>query len=336
MNMLTCLWITGNNGFMTYFANRGDDMEMRHLKVAFDLGRCSFVFYEPRDEDSIRQVIADADVVVNLIGKYYESAHPYEKKTFPYIGYKKNYTFEEVNVSIPEKLARICLDMQVDHFVHLSSASASPDAKSEWSRTKFAGEEAVKAIYPWATIIRPTQIYGRDDRLLTPMARTQCFYKNIFLVDRTFGMGETSVIQPVWVADVARAIVGICDNAKAFEGKRIDMFGPKDYTYMELAKFVDDCTLRRTPIRTIPAQWYRAAAEILQYQREPFNTPDLVDIWSEDFLPPLGSAEAYENQDEIITLKDFGIEAMPVEKVMYEWLQAFRKYGHFHYVDGYH
>ncbi|KAL7579495.1 hypothetical protein ACA910_007872 [Epithemia clementina (nom. ined.)] len=326
----------GSNGFMTYFANRGDDLEMRHLKLAYDLGRCSFVFYEPRDEDSIRKVIADADVVVNLIGKYYESAYPYQTKSFPYIGYKKNYTFQEVNVTIPQKLARICRDMQVDHFVHVSSASASPTAKSEWSRTKFAGEEAIKGIYPWATIIRPTQLFGRDDRLLTDMARMQRFYLAIYLVDKTYWGGQTALTQPVFVGDVAKTIASVCDNPRSFEGRRIDCFGPKDYTYMELAKFVDDCTLRRKPIRPIPAPYYRAAAEILQYQRSPFNTPDLVDVWSEDFLPPLGSPEAYENQDEIVTLKDFGIQAQPIEKVMYEWLQVYREYGHFHYVDGYH
>ena len=55
---------------MTYLANRGDDMEMRHLKVNYDLGRTRFVFYSPRDTESIKEVISDADVVVNIIGKY--------------------------------------------------------------------------------------------------------------------------------------------------------------------------------------------------------------------------------------------------------------------------
>lgn len=321
----------GHNGFMAYFANRGDDMEMRHLKIPFDLGKTRFVFYEPRDEDSIRDVIADADVVVNMIGKYYESAYPYQKDTFPYIGYKKNYTFEEVNVDIPQKLARICRDMQVDHFVHVSSASANPDSRSEWSRTKFAGEEALKEFYPWATIIRPTQMFGRNDRFLNNMARFGRWYGANYLID-----GGKTLTQPVWVGDVARTIVNVVDNAKSFEGKRLDLFGPKEYNYRELAEFVDDCTRRNYPIRDIPYEWARPIGELMQYRRQPFVTPDLIDQWSEDFLPPLGSPEAYENQKEILTLKDFGIEASSMESIMYQYLSRFMKFGHFHYVDGYH
>lgn len=61
----------GTNGFMTYIGNRGDDLEMRFLKPMFELGRSRIEFYSPRDRDSIAQVIADADVVINCIGKYY-------------------------------------------------------------------------------------------------------------------------------------------------------------------------------------------------------------------------------------------------------------------------
>eukprot|EP00522_Entomoneis_paludosa_P015354 CAMPEP_0172440842 /NCGR_PEP_ID=MMETSP1065-20121228/1455_1 /TAXON_ID=265537 /ORGANISM="Amphiprora paludosa, Strain CCMP125" /LENGTH=376 /DNA_ID=CAMNT_0013189911 /DNA_START=114 /DNA_END=1244 /DNA_ORIENTATION=+ len=321
----------GHNGFMAYFANRGDDLEMRHLKLPFDLGKTRFVFYEPRDEDSIREVIADADIVVNMIGKYYESYYPYETKSFPYVGYKKNYSFEEVNVDIPEKLARICLDMQVDHFIHVSSASANPDSRSEWSRTKFAGENAVREIYPWATIIRPTQMFGRGDRLLENMARFSRWYWSLYLVD-----GGKSLTQPVWVGDVARTIAHIVDNAAAFEGKRVDLFGPKEYNYLELAEFIDDCTRRNFPVRDIPYEWARPAAELMQWRRQPFVTPDLVDQWSEDFLPPLGSAEAYANQDELVTMKDFGMQPSSMESIMYQYLQRHMKFGHFHYVDGYH
>ena len=63
----------GQVGVKGYMPNRGDELEMRHLKPMFDLGRSWLPFYSPRDKDSIRNVIADADVVVNLVGKYYET-----------------------------------------------------------------------------------------------------------------------------------------------------------------------------------------------------------------------------------------------------------------------
>ncbi|CAN0105693.1 unnamed protein product, partial [Phaeothamnion confervicola] len=66
----------GQIGTRCYLPNRGCEMETRFLKPMFDLGQAWFPFYHPDDEPSIRAAIADADVVVNLIGKYYETRHP--------------------------------------------------------------------------------------------------------------------------------------------------------------------------------------------------------------------------------------------------------------------
>jgi len=319
---------------MAYLANRGDDLEMRHLKLPFELGRSRFVFYSARDRDSIKEVIADADVVVNMIGKYYESGQPVAKEKFPFIDYVTNFSFEDTNVTIPQTLAEICTEMQVDHFVHVSSASASPDAKSEWSRTKYQGELAVKEAYPWATIIRPTQMFGRQDRLLHWFARMAQWHRMVPLVD-----GGHSLTQPVWVGDVANTILKVCDNPALFEGRQIDCFGPTDYSYVELANFVNDITERNRPIFNLPYDYYKAIAKVLQYQRNPLLTPDLVDQWSEDFLPTM-APEQYKLQEKenekILTMEDLGITATPIEKIAFEFLQSYRFGGHFFRVQGYH
>ena len=48
---------------------RGNDMEIRHLKVQGDLGVVQPVTFSPRDDDSIRRAIEGSDIVINLIGK---------------------------------------------------------------------------------------------------------------------------------------------------------------------------------------------------------------------------------------------------------------------------
>ena len=40
----------------------------------------------------------------------------------------------------------------------------------EWARAKFAGKVPCKEMYPWVTIIRPTQIFGAEVKFLTVMA----------------------------------------------------------------------------------------------------------------------------------------------------------------------
>jgi NADH dehydrogenase (ubiquinone) 1 alpha subcomplex subunit 9 len=319
---------------MGYLANRGDDMEMRHCKLPFELGRSRITFYSPRDRDSIKEVIADADVVVNLIGKYYESGAPCQTDKFPYVTYATNYSYHDVNVTIPTTLAEICLEMQVDNLIHVSSASASPTSCSEWSRTKFQGEQAVRKIFPWATIVRPTQFFGKQDRLLNWFARMARWHKCVPLVD-----GGTKLTQPVWAGDVAKTILKICDAPAKFEGRTVDCFGPSDYSYKELAEFVNDITERHRPIFNLPHALYKPIAKILQYQREPLLVPDFIDQWSEDFLPQMTSEEYKaqpDDENKILTMNDLGIEGHRIEKEAFSYLHPYREGGHFFKVKGYH
>jgi len=322
---------------MAYFGNRGDELEMRHLKPMFELGRTRFVFYSPRDIDSMKEVIADADVVINMIGKFYETFQPIQVDKFPYVGTQVNYTFQDTNVTIPRTIAEICKELQVDHFIHMSSALASPDASSEWAKTKYEGELAVKDAYPWATIIRPTQLFGTEDRLLNWFPTMSHIYRCCPLIN-----DGAALTQPVWVGDVAKTILRVVDAAYEYEGKTIDCFGPKDYSYRELAEFVNDITERNYPIVSIPKEIASPLANILQYNRigsdKPMITPDLVEIMSSDYLPRM-SPEEYAAQPDgpakILTMADLSVTATPIEKVAFSYLHRFRFGGHFGRVEGY-
>jgi NADH dehydrogenase (ubiquinone) 1 alpha subcomplex subunit 9 len=323
----------GTNGFMTYLANRGDDLEMRFLKPLFELGRSRFVFYSPRDRDSMAQVIADADIVVNLTGKYYETKALADSTGFPYFQYKTNYTFQETNVDIPRTLAELCTELQVDNFIHVSSLNASPDSKSEWARTKYQGEVAVKEVYPWATIIRPSQLFGVEDRLLNWFANAANMFPAVPLID-----GGHALTQPVYAVNVADAIQKVIDAPDVFEGKTIDCFGPSDYSYKELAEFVYDITQQDPTVLDVPKDIALKIASGVQYMGKPMLTPDLVQLWSEDFIPTMTQEEydAQPQKNKIYTLKDLGIKPVPIEKIAFNYLHRFRKGGHFAVAPGYH
>jgi len=95
-------------------------------------------------------------------------------------------------VDIPRTVAELCKEMQVDNLIHVSSAAAKEDSKSEWARTKWQGEQAVKEVYPWATIIRPTQLFGHEDKLLNWFANAAVRLPFIPLID-----GGQALSQPV-------------------------------------------------------------------------------------------------------------------------------------------
>jgi NADH dehydrogenase (ubiquinone) 1 alpha subcomplex subunit 9 len=299
----------------------------------FDLGHTRFVYYSPRDVDSMREVIADADIVINMISKNYESHQPIQTKTFPYIGMQKNFSYEDTNVGIAAQIAELCVEMQVDHLIHVSSAAASPDHASEWARTKWAGEQAVREIYPWATIIRPTQLFGTEDRFLHYFANMAKMYRFVPLLE-----DGQSLTQPVWAVDVAKTILRITDAPKKFEGRTVDCFGPSDYTYEELAKFVLDLTEQDKPIVKLPRRVFDIFARVFGHQDLVLMNEDIAKLWNQNYLPTM-TPEEYKMQPEegkILTMEDVGITATPIEKEAFHYLHRFRTAGHFGRVDGYH
>mmetsp|Transcript_32446 Transcript_32446/g.62082 ORF Transcript_32446/g.62082 Transcript_32446/m.62082 type:complete len:420 (-) Transcript_32446:258-1517(-) len=320
----------GSNGVLTYIGSRGDEFEYRHLRTIFELGRAKYQFYSSRDRQSMADLIADADVVVNLVGKYYDTKALEDTDKFPYLHYKVNTSVAEANVTVPRTIAELCKEMQVDNLIHVSSAAADPNSSSEWARTKHQGEQAVLEAYPWATVVRPTQMFGHEDKLLNWYANLGTRFPVVPLVD-----GGHALTQPVWVDDVAKAINRIIDDPEKFEGRRVDVFGPQDYSYKELAKFVYDITGLDPVLSDVPNPVVKYAANVLQYQGEPYLTPDMVDLMSEDYLPEM-TPEGYEAQSQVFTMKDLGLEATPIEKVAFKYLHRYRTGGHFILAEGYH
>lgn len=137
---------------------RGDTMDLLRLRVSGDLGQIYFTPYNLKDEDSIRKAVKYSNVVVNLVGRDWET---------------KNFKFNDVHVEGARRLARISKECGVDRFIHISALNASDDPEghilpkgSEFLRSKYQGEIAVMEEFPEATIFRPSDIYGQEDRFL--------------------------------------------------------------------------------------------------------------------------------------------------------------------------
>jgi len=217
--------------------------------------------------------------------------------------------------------------------LHSCAAAGNVNSSSEWARSKAEGEKEVLKAYPWAKIVRPTQLFGYEDKLLNWFARMAERFPVVPLVD-----GGHALTQPVFVDDVARTINRIVDNPEMFEGRRVDCFGPQDYSYAELAKFVYDITGQDPTLSEVPAEVVKYGANVLQYEGSPMMTPDMVNLWTEDYLPEMTAEEyaAQKKKDKVFTMKDLGVEATPIEKIAFRYLHRFRKGGHFILAEGYH
>jgi uncharacterized protein YbjT (DUF2867 family) len=54
--------------------------------------------------------------------------------------------------------------------IHMSALGASLTSRAISDRTKAEGEEAVRAAFPQATIVRPSLTYGEDDHFFSRFA----------------------------------------------------------------------------------------------------------------------------------------------------------------------
>ncbi|XP_034941122.1 NADH dehydrogenase [ubiquinone] 1 alpha subcomplex subunit 9, mitochondrial [Chelonus insularis] len=239
-NGIVCT-IFGNTGFIGgYVCNRlgkigtqlilpyrGDIYDSMRLKLMGDLGQILFHPFHLCDEDSIRKCIKYSNVVINLIGRDWET---------------KNFSFNDVHVEGARRLARLCREANVERFIHVSHLNASPDPEpiffengSELMKAKWMGEQAVREEFPDATIIRPSYVYGQEDKYLWCL--TSSFRKHLIGGIPMWEKGEKTIKAPLWVGDVASGIREIVlDPSTA--GKTYQFLGPKRYYLGDLAMWV--------------------------------------------------------------------------------------------------
>lgn len=130
---------------------RCGENDRQHLKVMGDLGQIVQLDYNIRDEEAIRYAVERSNVVINMVGREWET---------------RNFSFDDVHVTFPKKLAEICADVGVRRLIHVSALGADEDHPSAYYRTKAAGEAVVREAFPSATIVRPAKMVGVEDRFL--------------------------------------------------------------------------------------------------------------------------------------------------------------------------
>jgi NADH dehydrogenase (ubiquinone) 1 alpha subcomplex subunit 9 len=136
------------SGARVYLPYRGDEFEYRHVKPMFDLGQFAAIPFHPRDDNSIREAIKRADVVVNFIGKHYETKTFVPTRRADGKLSRINYTFDEVHCEVPTRIAQIAKECEIPTFIHVSAMSQNKNSASEWSRSKAKGEESIRQVFP--------------------------------------------------------------------------------------------------------------------------------------------------------------------------------------------
>jgi uncharacterized protein YbjT (DUF2867 family) len=142
--------------------------------------------------------------------------------------------FSRVHADLPRKLVDACRDQGVQRLVHVSALQAAHDAPSAYLRSKAGGEQQVRLAHGsgiHTTIFRPSVIFGREDSFLNLFARLARWLPVILLAS------PRARFQPIFVEDVARAVVASLGNAQTYD-QTFDLCGPTVYTLQQLVQYV--------------------------------------------------------------------------------------------------
>ena len=194
-----------------------------------------------RDADALARVMAGRDAVVNLIAILH--------------GHQED--FDEVHVEFPRRLAQACQAAGVRRLVHVSALGVGPDAPSWYLRSKTEGEAVLAQAGLELTVLRPSVIFGAGDRFLNLFASLQALFPLMPLA------GAGSRYQPVWVHDVARAIVR-CLESRDTIGQTYECVGPHVYTLADLVRLAGRVSGHPRPVLPLPMPLAQLQAALME------------------------------------------------------------------------
>ena len=127
-----------------------------------------------------------------------------------------------MHVELPQAIVAACRATGVRRVLHMSALGASPDAPSEYLRSKGIGEQAVLAADDLdVTVFRPSVVFGPEDAFLNQFAALDAGFCPVVAVPC-----PEAKFQPVYVGDVARALHFALEEPEA-RGKAYELCGPR-------------------------------------------------------------------------------------------------------------
>ena len=278
-----------------------DPVAAEFLKPIGDVGQIVPLQANLRDDDSVAAVVAGAEAVVNAVGILYETGRQ---------------SFANVHVLGAARAAKAAKAAAVERFVHVSAIGADAGSRAHYARSKASGEAAVLEAFPEATIVRPSVVFGPEDDFFNRFAALARLMPALPLYGHGLADAGATRFQPVYVGDVAAAIVRMLADP-ATGGLVYELGGPKVYSFRELMELVLKETGRRRALMPVPYAVGWLQASVLQLLPDPPLTRDQLRLLKRDNVVTPAAR----------TLADLGIMPASVESVVPSYLRRFRRHG---------
>ena len=260
------------------------------LKPLGGLGQTQFVAADVRNAASVARAVQGSDAVINLAGSFDD--------------------MQAVHAEGADNIAQAAKAADIATLVHISAIGADSEAASAYARSKGDGETAVHAAFPAAIILRPSIVFGREDKFINRFAAM------IRLSPVLPVIAPQAKFQPVFVGDVADAVVAALD---APTGATYELGGPQLFTMGELQRWIADATGRNRLFVDVPDAVAGALATGFGWAP---GAPVTKDQWlmlqTDNVVAPNAAA-----------LRDLGIVPSALASIAEGWLVQYRRQGRF-------
>ncbi|WP_027581325.1 complex I NDUFA9 subunit family protein [Bradyrhizobium sp. Ai1a-2] len=320
-NLETLVTVFGGSGFLGRHVVRAlckRDYRVRvavrrpelagYLQPLGKVGQIHAVQANLRYADSVAGAMRDSHVAINLVGILAESG---------------GQTFEAVQAKGAEAVAAAA-SAEGARVVHVSAIGADADSASAYARAKAAGEAAVLAASPSATILRPSVVFGPEDQFTNRFAAMARMSPAIPLVG-----GGLTKMQPAFVGDVATAVADAVDG-KTRPAATYELGGPEVLTMREIMETILDITDRDRALVSLPFGLARFMAALLQFAPGALKlTADQVELLRKDNVVSDTAKAAG------LTFEGLGIAPDSLEAIAPQYLWRFRPAGQFERKNAY-
>lgn len=275
------------------------------LRPMGDVGQVVPMAVSLRKPETIAAAVEGSSVVINLLGILTQN------------GRQK---YQDIHVKAPGEIAKAATKAGGKKFVHISAIGTRTDSHSIYARTKAEGERAVRAGFPDAVILKPSLVFGPEDKFWNQFAGIASlvslnpipFTRFIPLLGK--GMPKW---QPVYVGDVADAVMAAITKPET-RGQTYELGGPKVYTFRQLIEGILAMTHRKCHL--LPLSWFvsEVMGAVMSILPNPPFTRDHVEFMKTDNV--VGPTA--------LTFRDLGISKLEtVESIAPTYLSRFIEGG---------
>lgn len=264
------------------------------LKPLAAVGQVQFVAVDIRNPAAVAEAVKASDCVINMVGVLKGD-------------------FDGIHVAGARNVAEAAASAGAASLVQVSAIGADPESESAYGRSKGEGESAVRAAFPGATILRPSILFGREDNFVNRFAAMARLAPALPVVS-----GRTR-FQPVYAADVGRAVTAAALDPRRHGGKTYELGGPQILSMRELMQWVCETTGRGRPLIDIPDPVGRLIARTTGWM------PGAPITWDQWLMLRRDNVVAEGAEG----LEAFGLPGTPLAAVSEGWLTSYRRHGRF-------